>query len=267
MPKFMLDADISKCFDRIDQEALLKKLNTFPTIRRQVRAWLKAGVMDGKQMFPTSEGTPQGGVISPLLANIALHGMEKRIKQYAETLPTQRGHSKRDNRYALSLIRYADDFVILHKSLTVVQRCKEIISEWLKGMGLELKPSKTRLAHTLNQYEQEKPGFDFLGYTIQQFPKGKYHSKQGFKTIITPSKRKQKVHYEQIASVVEAHKSSPQAALISHLNPIIMGWANYYATVVSKVAYSDIDHLTYQKLRAWAKHRHPKKNGEWVTNR
>ena len=264
-PKFVLDTDISKCFDRIDQEALLAKLNTFPTTRRQVRAWLKAGVMDGEQLFPTSEGTPQGGVISPLLANIALHGMEERIKQYAETLKGK--GNKRDNRKSLSLIRYADDFVILHENLTVVQRCKEIISEWLQGMGLELKPNKTRLTHTLNQYEQEKPGFDFLGFTIQQFPLGKYHSKQGFKTIITPSKQKQKVHYEQIARVIEAHKSAPQAALISNLNPIIRGWANYYATVVSKVAYSDIDYLTYQKLRAWAKRRHPKKNREWVSKR
>ncbi|MFS0517729.1 group II intron reverse transcriptase [Nostoc sp. UIC 10607] len=264
-PKYVLDADIAKCFDRIDQEALLTKLNTFPTIRRQVRAWLKAGVMDGKQLFPTSEGTPQGGVISPLLANIALHGMEERIRQYADTLPTRSGYGKRENRNALSLIRYADDFVILHENITVVQRCKEIISEWLQGMGLELKPSKTRLAHTLTQYEQEKPGFDFLGFTIHQFPVGKYHSKQGFKTIITPSKQKQKVHYDQIASIIEAHKAAPQAALINHLNPIIRGWANYYATVVSKVAYTDIDHLMYQKLSAWAKHRHPSKNWEWVS--
>mgnify|MGYP000196787747 CR=1 FL=1 len=266
-PKYVLDADISKCFDRIDQETLLKKLNTFPTIRRQVRAWLKAGVMDGKQLFPTSEGTPQGGVISPLLANIALHGMEKRIKQYADTLPTKRGKNRLDNFRSLNLIRYADDFVILHEDIAVVQRCKEIISEWLQGMGLELKPSKTRLTHTLKRYEQEEPGFDFLGFTIRQFPVGKYHSKQGFKTIITPSKQKQKVHYDQIASVIEAHKAAPQAALISHLNPIIRGWANYYATVVSKVAYSDIDNLMYQKLRAWAKHRHLNKNGEWVSKR
>lgn len=106
-PKYVLDADIAKCFDRIDHEALLNKMNTFPTIRRQVRAWLKAGVMDSMQYFDTSEGTPQGGVISPLLANIALHGMEERIKQYAETLKGK----KRDNRTAISLIRYADDFV------------------------------------------------------------------------------------------------------------------------------------------------------------
>ncbi|WP_375509706.1 group II intron maturase-specific domain-containing protein [uncultured Nostoc sp.] len=157
--------------------------------------------------------------------------------------------------------------MILHENITIVQICKEIISEWLLGMGLELKPSKTRLAHTLIQYELSKPGFDFLGFTIQQFPQGKYHSKQGFKTIITPSKQKQKVHYKQIASIIEAHKAAPQAALINHLNPIIRGWANYYATVVSKEAYSDIDDLTYQKLSAWAKRRHPKKNGEWVSKR
>jgi RNA-directed DNA polymerase len=239
-PKYVLDADITKCFDRIDHEALLRKLNTFPTIRRQVRAWLKAGVMDDKQLFPTSEGTPQGGVISPLLANIALHGMEERIKQYAETLPAKtKGQGKRDKRKNLNLIRYADDFVILHEDITVVQRCKEIISEWLKGIGLELKPSKTRVAHTLIKCEQEQPGFDFLGYNIRQFPAGKHSSSKstkgeilGFKTIITPSKQKQKVHYDQIASVIEAHKAAPQAALISRLNPIIRGWANYYATVV-----------------------------------
>lgn len=262
-PKYVLDADIAKCFGSIDHETLLNKLNTFPTIRRQIRAWLKAGVMDNKQLFPTSEGTPQGGVISPLLANIALHGMENRIKQYAETLKG----SKRDNRRALSLIRYADDFVVLHENITVVQRCREIISEWLIGMGLELKPSKTRLAHTLNQYEQEKPGFDFLGFTIQQFPVGQYHSKQGFKTIITPSKQKQKVHYDQIASVIEAHKAAPQAALISRLNPIIQGWANYYAIVVSKKVFSKLDALTYQKLKAWAKRRHPNKSGKWVSKK
>jgi len=174
---------------------------------------------------------------------------------------------KQANRQSLSLIRYADDFVILHEDITVVQRCRNIITEWLKDMGLELKSSKTRLAHTLNQCEQEKPGFNFLGFTIQQFPVGKYHSKRGFKTIITPSKQKQKVHYDQIASVINAHKAAPQSALISRLNPNIRGWANYYATVVSKDVFSDIDDLIYQKLSAWAKRRHPLKNGKWVAKK
>jgi RNA-directed DNA polymerase len=261
--KYVLDADISKCFDRINHEALLKKLNTSPTIRRQIRAWLKAGVMDGGQLFPTSEGTPQGGVISPLLANIALHGMEERIKQYAETW---KGH-KQNNRVSLSLIRYADDFVIIHEDLTVVQRCREIISEWLKDMGLELKPAKTRLTHTLNKCEDEEPGFNFLGFNIRQFKVGKYHSKRGFKTIITPSKEKQKIHYNRVTSIINDHKGAPQSALIIRLNPVIIGWSNYYSAVVSKVAYSDLDNLMYLKLKAWAQYRHSKKSWGWVSNK
>ncbi|WP_333065121.1 group II intron reverse transcriptase/maturase [Microcoleus sp. Pol7_B1] len=271
--KYVLDADIAKCFDRIDHEALLKKLNTFPTIRRQVRAWLKAGVMDGKQLFPTSEGTPQGGVISPLLANIALHGMENRI---AQAFPKRKVY--REGKYAgvisaAHFIRYADDFVILHQDITVVQRCKEIISEWLKSMGLELKPSKTRLAHTLEEYEGNTPGFNFLGFNIRQFPVGKYHSGKnngkllGFKTIITPSQEKQKIHYEQVANIIYAHRTATQEALIGKLNPIIRGWANYYSTVVSKDAYEDQDHLIFCKLKAWAKRRHPKKSIQWIINR
>ncbi|WP_413161139.1 group II intron reverse transcriptase/maturase [Capilliphycus salinus ALCB114379] len=262
-PKYVLDADIAKCFDRIDHKRLLEKLKTFPTMRRQIKAWLKAGVMEGFELFPTSKGTPQGGTISPLLANIALHGMEYRIKEYAETLKGVR----QINRQNLSLIRYADDFVILHQDITVVQRCKEIISEWLNDMGLELKPSKTRLAHTLNSYGQEQPGFNFLGFNIQQFNVGKCHSKQGFKTIITPSKKSIKVHYEQIAKVIDSHKSVKQEVLIQHLNPIIRGWSNYYASVVSKVAYSYIDNLMYFKLMFWANYRHPNKGKKWVANK
>jgi RNA-directed DNA polymerase len=260
--KYVLDADIAKCFDRIDQEKLLKKLNTFPTMRRQIKSWLKSGVMDGKELFPTPEGTPQGGVISPLLATIALHGMETHIKQYVGSLKYLEKY-KKNRMDSVSLIRYADDFVILHKDLTVVQRCQELISDWLKDIGLELKPSKTRLAHTLNTVENKKPGFNFLGFTIRQFFVGKYHSGKntqgellGFKTIITPSKEKVKVHYDKIADVISHHKAAPQSALIKHLNPIIRGWANYYSTVVSKVTYTELDNLMYQKLRAWANRRH-----------
>jgi RNA-directed DNA polymerase len=268
--KYVLDADISKCFDRINHTELLKKLNTFPTLSRQVRAWLKAGVMDGKELFPTSEGTPQGGVISPLLANIALHGMEERIKQVADELPGR----KRNNRESLSLIRYADDFVILHEDITVVQRCQQIIVEWLIGMGLELKPSKTRLVHTLIEHKGQKPGFNFLGFNVRQHPVGKYttghngHGKPlGYKTLIKPSKEKVKVHYDKISEVIEQHKAAPQTALIARLNPIIRGWTNYYSTVVSKEIFSKLNRSVYSKLRAWAKRRHHPKSGEWVSHK
>jgi len=112
-------------------------------------------------------------------------------------------HKKGTVFYSPQLIRYADDFVILHEDITVVQRCREIISEWLIDIGLELKPSKTRIAHTLYEYEQQKPGFDFLGFKIRQYKVGKHHSKQGFKTIITPSQNKLKIHYEEISKVIE----------------------------------------------------------------
>ena len=270
-PKYVLDADIAKCFDRINHEALLGKLNTFPTIRRQVRAWLKAGVMDGKQLFPTSEGTPQGGVISPLLANIALHGMEERVKQefprMSHTTRETWFHKKGADFKSPNMIRYADDFVILHEDLTVVQRCQQIIAEWLKDMGLELKPSKTRLTHTLNECAGEKPGFNFLGFNVKQWKVGQTHSKQGFKTIITPSDEKQKIHYNRVASIIKDHKAAPQAALISRLNPVIIGWSNYYSAVVSKEAYSAIDNLMYPKLKAWAERRHPNKSGKWVSKK
>jgi len=271
--KYVLDADIAKCFDKIDHEALLNKLNTPPTIRRQIRAWLKAGVMDGKQLFPTSEGTPQGGVISPLLANIALHGMEERIKKAFPKRDTSI-KGKRVFYNAAQLIRYADDFVILHEDITVVQRCHEIIAEWLKDMGLELKPSKTRLVHTLNQVDEQSPGFDFLGFKIRQFPAGKYTSGKntskellGFATIITPSQEKVKAHLKNISKVIDTHKTAPQSRLIELLNPVIKGWTNYYRTVPSSKTFYRLDFMVYQKLRAWANRRHPNKSETWVLNK
>lgn len=272
-PKYVLDADIAKCFDKINHNVLLSKLNTFPTIRRQIRAWLKAGVIDfsayanrQKTYSKTSEGVPQGGTISPLLANLALHGMENRIKQVALTLPGR----KTENCRAISLIRFADDFVILHKDLAVIQRCQQIISKWLSELGLELKPSKTRISHTLNMYEGYV-GFDFLGFTVRQFPVGKYHSGKssngellGYKTLITPSKTKLKTHTQKIGKLIDGHKSVPQSDLIAHLNPVIRGWTNYYSGVVSKRIFNSADTILFSQLKAWAEHRHPNKSSWWT---
>ena len=271
-PKFVLDADIAKCFDKINHQALLKKLNTYPELRRQIRAWLKAGVVDNRVLFPTEEGTPQGGVISPLLANIALHGMEEILKEYVSKLPGK--GSKRDKVTTISIIRYADDFVILHENLTVIEQCREILVKWLNEMGLELKPSKTRLAHTLYEHQSEKPGFDFLGFNVRQRSVSKYNSglnthKEilGFKTIITPSKKSVKNHYEKISSTIKGNLPTPQLGLINKLNPIIKGWCNYYSSVVSKEIFSNISKQVYQRLYRWAKRRHPNKSGKWIANK
>jgi RNA-directed DNA polymerase len=221
LPKYVLDADISKCFDRINHEALLKKVNTFPRMERLLRVWLKAGVLDGDTLFPTEEGTPQGGIVSPLLANIALHGLETVVTQgFPLNRKLEGGHWER---WKPVLIRYADDFVILHRDPDVIRQCREIVHEWLQGMGLELKPSKTRMAHTLEAFEGE-PGFDFLGFHVRQYQAGKHQSKQGFKTIITPSQKKVKLHYERLAEIVEQHRMAKQIDLNFKLNPIIRGW-------------------------------------------
>ncbi|MBW4571742.1 MAG: group II intron reverse transcriptase/maturase [Tolypothrix carrinoi HA7290-LM1] len=268
-PKWVLDADISKCFDKINHKKLLTKINTFPTLNRLIKAWLKSGVFDGGEWSKTDEGTPQGGVISPLLANIALHGMEEEINKIAESLPG----NKKSNQKALSLIRYADDFVILHPDLDVIVRCKAEISTWLEKMGLELKPNKTRIGHTLQKPNiKSQEGFDFLGFNIRQYKVGKTQSGKssqgkllGFKTLIKPSVKAIKRHYDEICRLIDAHKSAPQEALIKRLNPVIRGWANYYSMVISKEIFSDIDRLIFQKLQSWAKRRHPGKTGHWIS--
>lgn len=260
LPKYVLDADIEKCFDKINHKALLSKLNTFPTLKRQIAEWLKAGAIDEGQFIATSEGTPQGGVISPLLANIALHGMESLVKKVSKTA---------------CLVRYADDFVVLDKDITVVHRCKQAIEEFLIGMGLRLKESKTRISHTLHQYE-EKVGFDFLGFNIRQYKVGKNHfGKSGgngsrildFVTHITPSKEALKKHTEKVGEIIHSHKDVSQVVLINHLNPVIKGWCNYYLCVVSKKIFSKADQNIFQQLRAWIVRRKGRKNLTKVTKK
>jgi RNA-directed DNA polymerase (EC 2.7.7.49) len=151
--------------------------------------------------------------------------------------------------------------VIIHKDIEVVIACQKIIAEWLKDIGLELKPSKTKLTHTLNEYEGNI-GFEFLGFHVQQHKVGNYQSAKntngtslGFKTLITPSKPKVKAHLAKIEEVIDNHNHSPQYALIKRLNLIIRGWSNYYSTVISKETFSRLDDLIYGKLRAWARRR------------
>jgi RNA-directed DNA polymerase len=267
--KYVLDADIAKCFDRIDHKVLLQKLNTTPTIARQIRAWLESGALDKGDWTSTNEGTPQGGVISPLLANIALHGLENYIKQWAETWKG----CKRTNRNSISLIRYADDFVVIHKDKSVIQQAKGLIENWLHGLGLELKESKTRICHTLNRTDGEEAGFDFLGWNIRQYTVGKHHSGKihgtllGFNTIIKPSKESVQTHYQKIVEVLDSMKGKSQERIIGRLNPIITGWTRYHSTVCSKETFTDLDNKVYNKLRRWVKNRHPNKTQKWCNQR
>jgi RNA-directed DNA polymerase len=270
LPKYVLDADIAKCFDRICHEALLKKLNTFPRLRRLVKGWLKAGVLEGESLFPTEEGTPQGGVLSPLLANIALHGLERAVQDAFPKTKTVDGCVVN---WSPTVIRYADDFVICHRDRGVIQQCQQVVEEWLRGMGLELKASKTRISHTLRA-EGGPAGFDFLGFSVRQYPVGKYHTGKdtqgrplGFKTHIKPARQKVVLHRRRLAEVIRAHRGAPQEALIRHLNPIIRGWSNYYRTAVSTRTFDKADDVLYHCLRGWASRRHPDKGQGWIVRR
>ncbi len=286
MQKYVLDADIAKCFDRIDQEAMLEKLDTTPMLRRVIRGWLKAGVMEGDELFPTEEGTQQGGVISPLLANVALHGLETAVR---DAFPAnQMVHGHRIQNWKPQIIRYADDLVILHRDQAVIQRSKEVVAEWLKHMGLELKPSKTRITHTLQAVEGETgeageaggAGFDFLGFNVRHYQVGKTHfvktggrtrgrtnERVDFKTIIKPSKTALQRHYASLSEVIARLKAAPQSTVIATLNPKIRGWSGYYRTVVASKAFNKLDHLVWNKLMRWAKYRHPKKGSQWVVRK
>jgi RNA-directed DNA polymerase len=262
--KYVLDADILKCFDKINQGKLLDKLNTFPKLTKQIKAWLKSGVVMEGQLFPTTEGTPQGGNLSPLLALIALHGLETAIRGcISQSIKAQK---------QLIVVIYADDFVVLHPSLDTIQQCRTAVQAWLQEMSLELKPSKTRISHTLIPYEG-KVGFDFLGFNIRQYPVGKHQSgcnwkgeKLGFKTIIKPSKQKIKLHQQAVRAIIKRHKTAPQAVLIRQLNLLIRGWCNYYSTVCSKKIFASCDHiLNASQLRAWARYRTGKWNPKTLT--
>ena len=257
-PKFVLDADIEKCFDCINHDALLKKLKTIPMLARLVRGWLKAGIVDkGEWLFPEA-GTPQGGVISPLLANVALHGFERAMEALSR-------------RYRISVIRYADDFVVLCQDLETLLAVKAKAEAWLMEMGLRLKAAKTHITHTLDGYEGQT-GFDFLGFHVRQYRVGKYRTRTyrgrpGYKTLITPAEKGVKRHTEKVGGIVHQYRGAPQTALITALNPVIRGWTQYYRTSVAKRTFNKLDKLMYWKLMCWTAHRHSHRSYRWRHHR
>lgn len=201
-------------------------------------------------------------MISPLLANVALHGMEEIAKEGAPRWGEKP-----------MLVRYADDFVILYSDKAELQRIAERVRVWLADMGLQLSQRKTRTTHTLDTCEG-KVGFDFLGFTVRQFRVGKNHSGKdphqrllGFKTIIRPSKEAVKRHTWEIGRKLRKLKSAPQEAVIEELPPIIRGWCNYHHWVVCSKVFNACDHNTFGQLVRWGKTRHPGKTNKWVNNK
>lgn len=261
-PKWVLDADISKCFDEINHQYLLEKCNTYPQINKQLRSWLKAGILDGKEFVFPEMGTTQGEIFSPLLVNIVLHGLRERLDEYINTL---RGDSP-NNRQALTYVRYADNFVLMYPDKDVLKELKKITEEFLKPIGLELHPVKTRLVHTLEKTEESPPGFSFLGFDVVQKPRRnsqcktaiKYQMKENFITLITPSKEGVKKHKAKLRDTVKRYKGARQERLIYVLNSIIWGWALSKRSQISSKTFQTLDTYLWKHLWKWARQRHPK---------
>ena len=263
-PKYVLDADIAGCFNTIAHAPLLAKLQTFPLLRRTIKAWLTAGVLEDGVFAPTEAGTPQGGCISPLLANVALHGMEHAVRE---------GYARGHHAPKPILVRYADDLVVLFPMREGIEQAKGVLEHWLAKMGLELKPSKTRICHTLEPVEEYPAGFDFLGFNVRQYRvgasrSGRHNGKRlGFKTLIHPSTAAVKRHRQALHHLVGMSQGLTQEALIGQLNPRICGWSNYYRHVVSKRVFTDCDYQLFPLLWRWATRRHPRKAATWRARR
>ena len=265
LPQYVLIVEIAQASYRQNHNALLQKLAINPSLRRQIKAWLKAGVMDGNQLLPSTEMTPPCGISSPLLANLAMQVLETEIT----TALSRKVGEPKVQRHPTT-IGYAGNLVVMDEDISVILKAKEIAEKWLSGTGLELQPGTTRVAHTLggNEYEGNV-GFDFLGCNFRQDKVGKCHSKVGYKTFVKPSKEAIKRHLEQVDDVLKKHKaSSTQSALISALNSVIRGWKSYYSNLVSNnEAFEYLDSVLYQKLLAWAKYRHPNKNNTEIVSK
>jgi RNA-directed DNA polymerase len=282
-PTFVFHTDIESAFDHVNQSMILDKLQTFPVLRQAINAWLTAGVMDGNTYFSSETGIAQGGVLSPLLMNVALHGMEAVAAE---------GTINGRMREQPLLVRYVDDFVILHTDLKEVQAAVKRVRQWLATMGLHLHADKTRITHTLTP-SQGQVGFDFLSFTIRQElgeknPGGKKkqarlpgektivpsHMRQPVpqehsllvKTIITPRQEASKRHLAAIAQRLQQLQTAPQAQVIAELNPLILGWATYYNEFVAASTMSRYDDLVEQRLLTWASQRHPGKTRDWLLN-
>jgi RNA-directed DNA polymerase len=270
-PKYVLDADIQGCFNEIDHNALLAKLSTFPAMEKQIKAWLKSGILEDNVYLPVEKGTPQGSLISPLLMNIALHGMEQAVIEFMKSLklkgPDGKYIIKRRRASSINIIRYADDFVILHENELVIKSCKEFIQNFLLNLGLKLKDTKTCICHTLYDFEDQLAGFDFLGFNIRQYPIGQYSVRKtkialNFRTLIRPSKSKIKEHFGKMKEVID--KTRKTDVLLMELNPKIIGWARYYRTTVSYKTFKWLDTLLFKALLRWQYKKHPTRSRKWL---
>ncbi len=234
---WVLEGDIRACFDEISHEWLLAHV---PLDKRLLRAWLQAGYWEKGQLFPTPAGTPQGGLISPLLANLTLDGMEQTVKAV-----TRAGDK-------VNLVRYADDFAVTGATRELLeQKVQPALTAFLHQRGLELSEQKTVITPI-------QTGFNFLGHTLRKY---------GDKLLITPAKSKIQTFRDKIRRLIQAALGRTPAALLRQLNPLLRGWANYYRNGAAKATFDKLDGYVWRKLWRWMRRRHPKKSSAWLKHK
>lgn len=236
-PEWVLEGDIKGCFDNIDHQWLMENA---PMDRGVLSGWLKAGFVERGRLFPTEAGTPQGGIISPVLANLTLDGLERTLK------------SAFPRRAKLNFIRYADGFIVTAVSKELLEtKVKPLIAEFLATRGLTLSETKTVITHAAD-------GFDFLGFRVRKF-KDFLH--------VGPSPASTKRLYAKVSAMLRRLRTAKQGDVIRALNPIISGWANYHRTMMASRTFAVMDHRIFWALWRWAKRRHPNKGARWVRRR
>lgn len=241
--QWVLEGDIRGCFDNISHDWLLKNVSMDSVV---LRKWLQAGFVDKGVLFPTEAGTPQGGIASPVLANLALDGLEDAVRSALGRTKNARQPAK------AHVVRYADDFIVTGASRELLeQQVKPAVEEFLAARGLQLAPEKTSIT-CITQ------GFDFLGQNVRKY---------GNKLLIKPARKSVKALMDKVSEVLGKNKAATQAQVIMLLNPILRGWAMYHRHVVAAATFSRIDHLVWTKLWRWAKRRHPQKNAHWTKAR
>ena len=245
-PKWILEGDIKGCFDHISHQWLLENI---PMDTQILEKWLKCGYVETQKLFPTDEGTPQGGTISPTLMNMTLDGLERLLH---DRLPTRKKVNGKTHCNKMNFVRYADDFIITGESPEFLrEKVLPIVREFLTERGLQLSEEKTVITHI-------GEGFDFLGKNIR-----KYNGK----LLIKPCKSAVRSFLGKVRDIIKSSKSIKQEILIRRLNPVIRGWVNNQRYVVSSKVFSTVDYEIYKCLWQWAKRRHKKKSRKWIATK
>jgi RNA-directed DNA polymerase len=247
-PVWVMEGDIKGCFDNISHQWLIDNIPMDESILKQ---FLKAGYVFERQLFPTEAGTPQGGIISPILANLTLDGIEKILADKYHKTKSGKIYKTHSAKYKVNFCRYADDFIVTAKTEEIAKEVQELIKDFLKDRGLELSDEKTLITHIDN-------GFDFLGWNFR-----KYNGK----LLVKPSKKSIDKVTDKISNTIDKGKAWKQGELINALNPIIIGWSNYHRSVVSSKIFNRLDSIIWNMLWHWAKRRHPNRSKQWIANK